>query len=256
MLSIQLVERSVDNDKTIEEMVNECPPPGWISVFEKSKPELSLISQTLNRLGPYFPLKKDLFKAFDLCILKDIKVVIVGQDPYHATNNGLPQANGMAFSTNRGTPIQPSLANIYKELENEYPGQFIKPNHGDLNSWADQGILLLNTCLTVAPHVAGSHMDKKKEKGSLWNGFITRVFDGISEVNPGCIFLLWGSISISFAESRLNPRTIKLLSTHPSPLSADKSSKDAPAFMGCGHFLKVNQELAKQGKTLIDWRIQ
>ena len=99
-------------------------------------------------------------------------------------------------------------------------------------------------------------MDKKKEKGSFWNGFITRIFDGISEVNPGCIFLLWGNISISFAQSRLSPRIFKLTSTHPSPLSAHKSSKDTVAFMGCGHFWKTNEELVKQGKTPIDWRIQ
>ena len=143
MLSIQLVDRIVEDNTTILEMVTTLPPPSWELVFEKAKPELTVISDILLNLGPYFPLKKNIFKAFDLCNLRDVKVVILGQDPYHSTNSGLPQANGMAFSTDKNAPIQPSLANIYKELANEYPGQFIIPKHGDLSYWADQGVLLL-----------------------------------------------------------------------------------------------------------------
>jgi uracil-DNA glycosylase len=253
MLAIQLTEREQCQDKTVEQITTECPPPGWIEVFAKSKPELYIISTILSRVEPWFPYKNKLFRAFDMCPLLNVKVVILGQDPYHSTENGGPIATGMSFSISRGVSVPSSLQNIYKELEREYPGEFYKPNHGDLTSWADQGVLLLNTCLTVAPHQAGSHMSKDKTE-SFWNGFINRVFDGISEVNPECVFLLWGSPAIKFG-SNLNQRATKLVATHPSGLSANRASKSAPAFIGCNHFRMTNEYLVKQGKVPIDWRL-
>jgi uracil-DNA glycosylase len=256
MLCIQLTERTECQNKTVQEISTECPPPGWVEVFKKAQPEIAIISNILSQVEPWFPLKKNLFTAFDLCPLNNVKVVIIGQDPYHSVHNGMPDATGMSFSVNKGQPIPPSLNNIYKELAREYPHEFIIPNHGDLSSWADQGVLLLNTCLTVAPHQAESHMSKdKKNKGSFWNGFITRVFDAISEANPQCIFLCWGAYAISFSQG-LNQRAIKLVATHPSGYSANKASKDAPAFIGCNHFRLANEYLVKQGKTPIDWRIK
>lgn len=255
MLSIQLVERASSQDKTVKQIAEECPPPGWLEVFERAKPEFVIISQILSGIEPWFPLKKDLFKAFDLCPLNNVKVVIIGQDPYHTTYNGEPDAIGMAFATHKCQPIPKSLGNIYLELAREYPGEFIPPNHGDLTSWEDQGVLLLNTCLTVAPHQAGSHMSKdKKNPGSFWDGFLTRILDGISAINPECIFLLWGSPAIKFGKV-LGSRAIKLTSTHPSPFSAYKASNDAVAFIGSNHFRTVNEYLVKQGKRPIDWRI-
>lgn len=244
MLSIQLVGRIADEFKTVEQIAEEEPPLGWVEMFRAARSELRLVSNILNQLGPFFPLKKDLFKAFDLCPLVDIKVIILGQDPYHSVENGCPQANGLCFSTNRGCPIQPSLANIYKELQLEYPG-FQPPHHGDLSNWASQGVLLLNTCLTVKPHQANSHKE-------IWNGFITRVFAAISEVNSECIYLLWGRNAQNMA-TQLGERNIKLTASHPSPFSANKATRDAPAFIGCGHFRTVNEFLVKQGKTPIDW---
>lgn len=244
MFSIQLVERKVDESKTIEQIASEDPSPGWIEVFRKAKPELQLVSSILNQLGTFFPCKTNIFKAFDLCPLSDVKVVILGQDPYHATYNGYPQANGMCFSTNRGCPIQPSLVNIYKELQREY-SEFKPPHHGDLTNWANQGVLLLNTCLTVKPHQAKSH-------GQIWNGFIARVFSAIGEINSECIYLLWGKPAQD-AASQLGERSIKLTASHPSPLSANRGNRDSPAFIGCGHFRQVNEFLAKQGKSQIDW---
>lgn len=261
MYSIQLIERIDCQDKSVLQISEECPPPGWVSVFQKAKSELKLISQILSQLGPYFPLNKNIFRAFDLTPLQDVKIVILGQDPYHSTENGYPQANGLSFSTNRGCTIQPSLLNIYQELAREYPQnepghkQFIPPNHGDLSKWAEQGVLMLNICLTVKPHEAGSHMDKKKENGSFWNGFIMRILEAINEANPDCIFMLWGSPAIKFSHTRLGQRSIKLYATYPSPFSCNKASNDAPAFMGCDHFKLANEYLIKQGKEPIDWTL-
>jgi uracil-DNA glycosylase len=250
MLSIEY------QDKTIEQIVEECPPVGWIETFEKANAELKVASQILaTRFKTWFPLNKNIFRAFDLCPLNNVKVVILGQDPYHSVDNGHCQANGLAFSTDRGHPVQPSLKNIYKELAREYPDSFVTPDHGDLSSWASQGVLLLNTCLTVNPHQAASHMSKDK-KGSFWNGFITRVIDGINKANPQCIFMLWGSFAINFSQGLLNSYSIKLYASHPSPFSANKASKDAPAFIGCNHFILANEALVKQGKTTIDWTLK
>jgi uracil-DNA glycosylase len=253
MFSIQLVERSGVQDKTVEQIATECPSPGWITTFEKGKPEIELVSSILVRIEPWFPLKKHLFRALDLCPLVDVKIVILGQDPYHSVDKGTPQANGLAFSTDKCHPVQPSLKNIYSELVREYPEnvpghkRFVPPNHGDLSKWASQGVLLLNTCLTVAPHQAGSHKE-------IWNGFMTRIIDSINDTNPECIFLLWGAKAIDFSQ-RLGQRAIKLNASHPSPYSAHRGSKDVPAFIGCNHFVTANQYLINQNKIPIDWTL-
>lgn len=235
-------------DMTIYEMATEYPPFGWETVFSNADKELKLVSHIISHQGPYFPRLPDLFKAFDECPLSSVRVVILGQDPYHAVNEstGRPQANGMAFATSLGCPTQPSVRNIYQEIKNEYPS-FQTPNHGDLTGWANQGVLLLNTCLTVKPHEAGSHKE-------MWNGFITKVLEAINQANPDCIYLLWGSKAIKFSQ-RLSQKAVKLCASHPSPFSASKGSKDAPAFFGCGHFLQTNQALAKLGKPMINWQI-
>lgn len=244
MLSIQLIGRKTDQNKSVAQMAEEEPPPGWIEIFRQAKSELQLVSTHLNNLGLFFPHKKDMFRAFDLCPLVDVKVVIIGQDPYPSVYNGYPQANGLCFSTNRDCPLQDSLINIYKELKHEYSG-FVPPNHGDLSNWANQGVLLLNKCLTVKPHEKTSHKQ-------IWNGFLTRVLSAISKVNSECIYLLWGKPAQDVA-TQLGERTIKLMASHPSPLSANRATKDAPAFIGCDHFRKVNEYLVKQGKEPINW---
>lgn len=221
-------------------------PSGWIDVFNNARPELELLNQILTQLGEYFPSPADLFKAFELCPLENVRVVILGQDPYHSTHDGFPQANGLAFSTNHGCPIQPSLSNIYKELKKEYP-DFKIPTHGDLSAWAIQGVLLLNTCLTVKPHQAKSHKE-------IWNGFIAKILDSIGHVNPVCIYLLWGAQAQN-KQYLIGERSITLNASHPSPFSAYKASRDSPAFMGCGHFRKVNEFLEKQGKPPINWQL-
>jgi len=248
MLCIQLVEREDCQDKSVEQIAADCPPPGWKDTFKKARPEIELVSKILSQLGEYYPRKKDLFRSFDLTPLNCVKVVIIGQDPYHTPG----QADGLCFSSRQG--IQPSLNNIYKELAREYPQdepghrKFVAPIHGNLEKWAEQGVLLLNTCLTVAPHKAGSHKQ-------IWNGVMTRVLDAINEANPECVFLCWGKPAIEFSQ-RLCQRAIKLYASHPSPFSAYKASKDAPSFIGCNHFKMTNEYLIKQGKRPIDWTLE
>lgn len=142
---------------TVLELAQQEPPYTWEDLFVKSNTGLTHIQKILDGLGEYFPLLPNVFRAFDCTPLPLVKVVIFGQDPYHSRGrDGTPVANGLAFSVPKGNPVPPSLQNVYKELANEYPDYQI-PSHGDLLYWAHQGVLLLNSCLTVRPHEAGSH---------------------------------------------------------------------------------------------------
>jgi len=242
---------------TIAELAEKDPPPSWAQIFRFSLPEIQHASQIAHSLGEFFPYPDEVFTAFDRCPFPP-KIVIVGQDPYHSIENGRPQACGMSFATRRGCPLQPSVRNIYNEIMNEIPS-FRMPSHGDLTEWAEQGILLLNTCLTVMPHQPKSHMMKNLTgKGSdgtnIWSGFIDKVLAAIAEVNPQCIYLLWGADAQKLMPN-LNQRSIKLVSSHPSPFSASRSSKDVPSFFGSGHFVLVNHYLIQQGKQPINWQI-
>jgi uracil-DNA glycosylase len=167
--------------------------------------------------------------------------VIVGQDPYHGVSNGLAQANGLAFSVNRGVPPPPSLVNIFDELNRDSKVRFDKPEHGDLTMWAKQGVLLLNTSLTVRKGNPGSHTKKG------WEEFTDGV---IRTVNHSCdhvIFMLWGNHAQS-KKSMIDIRKHLVLTTsHPSPYSADRG------FKGCGHFSRANAFLSSKKKKEIDW---
>ena len=183
-----------------------------------------------------YPPQKDVFNAFRYTELSDVKVVILGQDPYHGPN----QAHGLAFSVQPGIAIPPSLLNMYKELEGTIPG-FTRPNHGYLESWARQGVLLLNTVLTVRAGQAHSH-------ASLgWETFTDQVIALINEHREGVVFLLWGS----HAQKKgaiIDPRRHRVLKApHPSPLSAHRG------FFGSNHFVQANQWLEQRGETPIDW---
>lgn len=245
MVSIQTI-RSENDDYSLFEIATKGPPLGWYTVFKEAYHEIKLVCDILSRLEKYFPYTNDVFRAFDLCPLKDVKVVILGQDPYHSTYEGKPQANGLCFSTRKGCPVQPSLRNIYNEIQREYP-KFKIPNHGDLTCLAEQGVLLLNTCLTVTPHQSGSHKE-------IWNGFISRVLKAVNDVNSECIFLLWGKKAHDFT-NQIGERSIKLYASHPSPFSYNRSSRDIPAFNTCDHFKEVNKILTEKNKTTIDWQI-
>lgn len=248
MLKLNIIKDLVDQSWSIERIASERPPRTWESVFEDAKHEIHDVSEILddqeNIHGMYYPLKSDIFNAFIYTQLSTVKVVIVGQDPYPQaiSVNGVsvPRAVGLSFSVRQEDNIPSSLQNIYKELSNTVRG-FNKPDHGDLREWARQGVLLLNTCLSVRPGVPGSH-------GDIWLGFINKVFKAIASINPNCIFMLWGKEAQKI-KPMLGERSIILEAAHPSGLSASRG------FFGCNHFNLANDALKKYGKETINWRI-
>lgn len=185
-----------------------------------------------------FPPGKLIFNAFDLCPPEKTKVVILGQDPYH----GPGQAHGLCFSVPEGIPHPPSLKNIFKELENDL--QMVYPISGNLTSWAKQGVLLLNTTLTVQAHRAGSHQAKG------WETFTDRVIQLLSEQYEGLVFLLWGGYAKQKIKLIDADKHCVLSSVHPSPLSANRGY-----WFGNQHFSKCNAYLDYKGKTPINWQL-
>ena len=184
-----------------------------------------------------YPADADVFNAFKLTQADALKVVILGQDPYHGPN----QSHGLCFSVRKGNKIPPSLRNIYKELAADIPN-FVIPSHGDLSHWAEQGVLLLNTVLTVEQGQAHSH----KKVG--WEQFTDGVISTINREFENLIFLLWGAPAQKKAALINEKRHTILTAVHPSPLSAHRG------FFGCQHFSKTNQILKSQGKKPIDWQ--
>lgn len=182
-----------------------------------------------------YPSMYDIFNSMKYTSFSDLKVVLLGQDPYH--NEG--QAMGLSFSVPDGVQIPPSLTNMYKELHNETG--FIPPKSGNLIGWAKQGVLLLNTVLTVRAHQANSH------KGQGWEKFTDSIIKKISDKKQGVVFLLWGGNARSKKPLIDKTKHLVLECAHPSPLSAYNG------FFGCGHFVKTNEYLTSVGKTPIDW---
>lgn len=183
-----------------------------------------------------YPPAADVFNAFKFTELADVKVVILGQDPYHGPN----QAHGLCFSVLPGVRTPPSLVNIYKEMARDLPG-FCTPNHGFLESWAHQGVLLLNTVLTVQAGMAHSHAHLG------WETFTDKVIEVINENCEGVVFLLWGSHAQKKGRIIDRQRHHVLMAPHPSPLSAHRG------FIGCGHFSEANRLLTGLGRTPINW---
>ncbi len=186
-----------------------------------------------------YPVQNEVFNAFKLTELADVKVVILGQDPYHGPN----QAHGLCFSVRPGVKIPPSLVNIYKELQTDIPG-FVIPEHGFLQSWAEQGVLLLNTVLTVEAGKAHSHAK------CGWETFTDKVIEQVNQHCNGVVFLLWGAHAQKKGAIVDVQRHHVLTAPHPSPLSAHRG------FLGCQHFSKTNQILASIGKEEINWQPQ
>ncbi|CFR10330.1 uracil-DNA glycosylase [Yersinia frederiksenii] len=184
-----------------------------------------------------YPAQKDVFNAFRLTELDQVKVVILGQDPYHGPN----QAHGLSFSVLPGVPAPPSLVNMYKELATDIPG-FQRPNHGYLQSWAEQGVLLLNTVLTVEAGNAHSHANLG------WETFTDKVIAALNEHRDGVIFMLWGAHAQKKGRIIDAQRHFILKAPHPSPLSAHRG------FLGCKHFSQANHLLQQQGLPPIDWQ--
>ena len=185
-----------------------------------------------------FPPSEDIFNAFHSTALKDVKVLLLGQDPYHNYN----QAHGLSFSVKPGQDIPPSLQNIYKELQDDL-GCYI-PNNGYLQKWAEQGVLLLNTVLTVRAHEANSH------KGRGWEQFTDAVIKALNEIDRPIVYFLWGAPAQKKAAMLNNSKHLILQAPHPSPLSAYRG------FFGCKHFSKCNDFLRSNGIEPIDWQIE
>lgn len=182
-----------------------------------------------------FPEFKDCFAAFNKTPLSDVKVVVLGQDPYH----GPGQAHGLSFSVPEGVKIPPSLRNIYKELTATFKG--FKSENGDLNFWAEQGVFLLNSVLTVESGQAASH------KGQGWEEFTDEVLRVLNAQERPIVYLLWGAYAHKKAQIIDNKKHFILKAPHPSPLSAHRG------FLGCDHFLKANKFLKKKGIRAIKW---
>jgi uracil-DNA glycosylase len=210
-------------------LMDEFQSPYFISLKE------FLVEEKLKHT--IYPPGNLIFNAFKHTPFDRVKVVILGQDPYH----GKGQAHGLCFSVPQGIPKPPSLVNIFKELNSDL--EIPIPAHGNLERWADQGVLLINATLTVRDSQAGSH----QKKG--WETFTNRVIEKVSEVKSGVVFLLWGRYAQAKESLVDGSKHLILKSAHPSPLSAYNG------FFGCRHFSQCNEYLIQQGGVGIDWRL-
>lgn len=207
--------------------------------FEKTYfAQLSDLLETEYKEGEVFPPREDIFNAFNYTTYKGVKVVILGQDPYHDVN----QAHGLCFSVQKGIKIPPSLRNIYKELNNDLGCEI--PTHGNLEKWAKQDILMINAVLTVKAHEAASHAKIG------WHSFTDAVISIMNDRFEPVIFVLWGNFAKSKKKLITNDRHIIIESAHPSPLAARRG------FFGSEPFTKINEALITLNKTPIDWQIE
>lgn len=197
--------------------------------------ELTRFVRTEYSATQVFPAGRNIFRAFDKCPFETLKVVIIGQDPYH----GVGQANGLCFSVNDGVPFPPSLQNIFQEIRDDVGTPV--PSSGNLDRWAEQGVLLLNSVLTVRAHQAASHA------GRGWEQFTDAVVRIIAERKQELVYMLWGSYAQRKGQMADPTRNLVLKSVHPSPLSVYRG------FFGCRHFSQANAYLESVGKTPIVW---
>jgi uracil-DNA glycosylase len=224
-------------------------PPQWKKIIhhEEQQPYFIKLQKNIQQQRDngesIFPDESDVFNAFNYADLPDVKVVILGQDPYHGTgNDNIPQAHGLAFSVQGDIKTPPSLVNMYKELATDIDG-FITPNHGNLAPWAKQGVMLLNTVLTVKQANAHSHAKLG------WETFTDNIIDQLNEHNSGCVFMLWGSHAQKKGKNIDTNKHLVLSGPHPSPLSAYRG------FFGCKHFSTANTWLQDKDHKAIDWRL-
>lgn len=215
----------------------------WLDVIEREKQQdyfkqtLAFVQAERDAGKIIYPATADVFNAFSYTPLSDVKVVILGQDPYH----GPDQAHGLCFSVLPGVKVPPSLVNIYKELAQDIPG-FVVPQHGYLKSWAQQGVLMLNTVLTVEQGKAHSHAK------TGWETFTDQVIAAVNSHCDNVVFLLWGAHAQKKGRVIDRERHHVLSAPHPSPLSAHRG------FFGCRHFSQTNQILEQLGREPVDWQ--
>ncbi|MGR5118598.1 uracil-DNA glycosylase [Vibrio astriarenae] len=214
----------------------------WTEIIDGEKQQpyfqqiVEFVDKERNAGKAIFPPSDEVFSAFTATAFADIKVVILGQDPYHGPN----QAHGLCFSVLPGVKTPPSLVNIYKELAQDIDG-FVTPQHGYLQSWAEQGVLLMNTVLTVEQGKAHSHAK------CGWETFTDKVIEAINQQQSGVVFLLWGAHAQKKGRFIDTDKHHVLCAPHPSPLSAHRG------FLGCQHFSKANALLEQQGKVAVNW---
>lgn len=217
-------------------------PESWLEVLGDAfrTPHMQALRAFLideQKQHTVYPPNRDIFTAFWKTPFDAVRVVILGQDPYH----GPGQAHGMCFSVRRGVVPPPSLQNIFREINDEIG--IPRPNHGELTCWAEQGVLLLNAVLTVRARDANSH------RGKGWEPFTDRVIAELDARHEGLVFILWGSAARRKAARVDRRKHLILESPHPSPLSAHRG------FFGCGHFVKTNAHLEARGEAPIDWSV-
>lgn len=223
------IKRPIIEESWFEVLEDEFEKEYFISLKEFLKVE--------KKKYDIFPPGPDIFNAFKFTPLPAVRVVILGQDPYH----GPGQAHGLCFSVPKGIVMPPSLVNIFKEMSSD---MFTKiPTSGNLEKWADQGVLLLNATLTVRSGQAGSH------QGRGWEIFTDKVIESVSELRAGVVFLLWGKYAMAKQSLIDTNKHFILTAAHPSPLSAFRG------FFGCHHFSKANQLLSDNGLGTIDWKL-
>ncbi len=224
--------------------------PGEIKLEESWKSRLSaefsqnymlelknFLNSEIKKKKLIYPKGSEFFAAFDLVPFEEVKVVILGQDPYH----GPDQAHGLCFSVKPGVQVPPSLQNIYKEMKTDLG--ITQPKHGYLKSWAEQGVLLLNATLSVEAGQAGSHQNRG------WESFTDKAIEHLNRERDHLVFLLWGSYAQKKGQFIDRERHLVLAAPHPSPLSAHRG------FLGCKHFSQANKYLQKQGIQPVDWQL-
>ncbi len=227
----------------MSQVINPSIDPSWREVlrdeFQKQYfLELKNFLIEEKRKYTVYPKGAEIFNAFNSTPFENVKVVILGQDPYH----GPGQAHGLCFSVPKGITPPPSLVNIFKEVQSDIG--IPAPNHGNLLNWAKQGVLLLNATLTVRANIAGSH----QKKG--WEVFTDYVIQRVSDLRKDVVFLLWGAYAQAKTSKVDQRKHCVLTAPHPSPLSAHRG------FLGCKHFSQANQFLISRGLTPIDWSVQ
>lgn len=220
---------AIQND-WLEAIGDEFKKPYYKELYDFVKAEYSTTA--------VYPPSDDIFNALHLTALKDVKVLVLGQDPYHGAN----QAHGLSFSVLPGQKIPPSLRNIYQELHDDL-GCYI-PNNGYLEKWAKQGVLMLNTVLTVRAHKPNSH------QGKGWEHFTDAIIEAVNKEERPIVYLLWGRPAQSKIPMLDNPKHLILKAPHPSPYSADRG------FFGCRHFSQANEFLRANGQEPIEWQIE
>jgi uracil-DNA glycosylase len=235
MTTITVIPRYKE-EWSVYDLAMKLTPIGWEDVFEESKDNLASISSKLDKEGKYYPIKRNIFRCLELIRPENVKVVIIGMDPYPGEYGGVPYATGLSFSVGSSVPmsqIPASLRNIFKELKDDLPTTVL--TSGDLTPWVRQGVLLINASLTgQAGAKSGSH-------GKMWYGLIQKVLEKVKK-NGNVVYVLWGKDAQEFS-GMIGNKGVRLECPHPSPFSANKG------FFGCKHFSTIN-------KCLSYWKLQ